>query len=222
MNNQDMDLVRLAETEASVLLNQALFLTKAAKSKNEVEKVAALDSNLRLWVEIETSLKNAKKLLPADVKDNLYKLSKFVERVTLSKGSKMTKKDFDCLVNINMQISEGLMQAVKNSLASEEAFTLLKCAIDLSNAKENKDKKYMATALDNNMRLWVYIKTLASDKKNPLPANTKKNLIKLADYVSGKTLEVGKNMNKLNETAIDSMISTNLQISEGLMTRAAQ
>ncbi len=43
-------------------------------------------------------------------------------------------------------------------------------------------------------------------------------MIKLADYVSGKTLEVGKNIEKNNDKVLDSMIMTNLQISEGLIS----
>ncbi len=213
------DQVKNAEREASILLNHAVELSQAAASNSDKEKILALDSNLKLWVEIETTLKNAKNLLPEEIKTNLLKLSKFVERLTLTKGVKMTKNDFDTLVNINMQISGGLVDAVKNSLAREEAFQLLKCAIDLSTAKENNNTSDMVNALENNMKLWVYIKTLASSEKNPLPKETKTNLIKLADYVSSKTLEVGKNVDNINEKAIDSMIMTNLQISEGLMTK---
>ena len=214
-NNQ----VKNAEKEAVVLLNHAMLLAKASTSNNQHEIIQALDSNLKLWVEIETSLKNAKNLLPEDIKANLMKLSKFVERMILSKGLKMTKTDFDCLVNINMQISEGLVEAVKNNLAREEAFSLLKCAVDLSNARENNSTADLVSALDNNMKLWVYIKTLASKHDNPLPPETKSNLIKLADYVSSKTLEIGKNVDNINQKALDSMIMTNLQISEGLMTK---
>ena len=207
-----------AEEEASIMLNHAVSLSRAASSGTDREKIQALDSNLKLWVEIETTLKNAKNLLPQEIKDNLMKLSKFVERLTLSKGIHMSKSDYDTLVNINMQISEGLVQAVKHSLAREEAFSLLKCAIDLSSAKENNNTAELVSALDNNMKLWVYIKTLASSEKNELPQATRRNLIKLADYVSSKTLEIGKNVNNLNHKALDSMIMTNLQISEGLMS----
>lgn len=214
-NNQ----VKNAENEAVVLLNHAMLLAKASTSNNQHEIIQALDSNLKLWVEIETSLKNAKNLLPEDIKSNLMKLSKFVERMILSKGLKMTKTDFDCLVNINMQISEGLVEAVKNNLAREEAFSLLKCAVDLSNARENNSTAELVRALDNNMKLWIYIKTLAADENNPLPKETKGNLMKLADYVSCRTLEVGKNVDSLNHKALDSMIMTNLQISEGLMAK---
>lgn len=215
---KNTDQVRNAEREASIMLNHAVALSQAANSDKESDKILALDSNLKLWVEVETTLKDAKNLLPTEIKDNLLKLSKYVERLTLSKGVRMSKSDFDTLVNINMQISEGLVEAVKHSLAREEAFSLLKCAIDLSSAKETKDTTELVNALDNNMKLWVYIKTLASSKTNKLPAETKTNLIKLADYVSNKTLEVGKNVNNINEKTLDSMIMTNLQISEGLMS----
>lgn len=211
-----------AEREASLLMDFAMALSKAATSDNEHEKLIAIDNNLKLWVEIETSLKSAKNLLPEDVKNNLIKLSKFVEWMTLTKGTKMTKSDFDSLVNINMQISEGLLEAVKNNLAAEEAFSLLKCALDLSNARDKSDSMEIASALDNNLKLWVYIKTLANSKKSRLPEDTKNNLIKLADYVSKKTIEVGQNIEEINDRAIDSMIMTNLQISEGLMSSQMQ
>ncbi len=213
-NNQIKD----AETEATILMNYAMALANASLSDNENTKLAALDNNLKLWVEIETSLKSAKNLLPQDIKTSLMKLSKYVERLTLSKGVKMTKTDFDSLVNINMQISEGLLEAVKNSLAKEEAFSLLKCAVDLSSARESKNLDQLVTALDNNLKLWVYIKTLASSKDTVLPNDTKNNLVKLADYVSSKTLELGKNIENINDKTLDSMIMTNLQISEGLIS----
>ena len=213
-NNQIKD----AETEATILMNYAMALANASLSDNENVKLVALDNNLKLWVEIETSLKSAKNLLPQDIKTSLMKLSKYVERLTLSKGVKMAKTDFDSLVNINMQISEGLLEAVKNSLAKEEAFSLLKCAVDLSSARESKNLEQLVTALDNNLKLWVYIKTLASSKDTVLPNDTRNNLVKLADYVSSKTLELGKNIENINDKTLDSMIMTNLQISEGLIS----
>ena len=44
----------------------------------------------------------------------------------------------------------------------------------------------------------------------------------LADYVYKKTIEVGRNIEEINNKAIDSMIMTNLQISEGLMSNQMQ
>ena len=216
---ENLKIMKKAEQEASVLLEKGLALSQAASKGDDMELITALDANLKLWVAIETSLKNAKSFLPDDIKDNLLKLSKFVERMTLSKGIKVSKSDVSCLVNINVQICKGLLEAVHQNLAREEAFSLLKCAVDLSNAKENQNIPELVTALDNNMKLWVYIKTLADKKENILPQNTRNNLIKLADYVSSKTLAVGQNMDSISEQAIDSMIMTNLQISEGLMSK---
>ena len=162
----NVDIMNVAEKEANVLLEKAVALSQAKTSGNDLELITALDDNMKLWVEIETSLKNAKNLLPEDIKSNLLKLSKFVERLTLSKGLKVTSSDIDCLVNINMQICRGLLESVHNTLAREEAFSLLKCAIDLSTARENDNLIELIDALDNNMKLWVYIKTLAKKEDN--------------------------------------------------------
>ena len=216
--NTTEDQIKSAEEEANLLSGFAEALSKASSSNDDKFKLLTLDENLKLWVGIETSLKSAKNLLPQEIKENLLKLSKYVERLTLSKGIAMSKTDFDSLANINLQISEGLLAVVRNSLAKEEAFSLLKCAIDLSNAHESNNSSDLVNALENNLQLWVYIKTLAKDKKTQLPEETKSNLIKLADYVSSKTLEVGKDLDNVNASVIESMINTNLQISEGLIT----
>ena len=217
MNNA-RNQIKCAENEARVLMNYAMALSKASMSEDTNYRLLALDNNLKLWVEIESSLKSAKNLLPQDIKDNLLKLSKYVERITLSKGVDMNKTDFDSLININMQISEGLLESVKNSLAKEEAFSLLKCAVDLSSARESNNKAELVSALDNNLKLWVYIKTMANSKGTALPLETRNNLLKLAEYVSSKTIELGQNMDNLNDKALDTMIMTNLQISEGLIS----
>lgn len=220
--NTTTDQISAAEKEAVMLNSFANALLKASESNNQYEKLLAIDHNLKLWVEIETSLKSAKNLLPEEVKRNLFKLADFVKYMTMSKGINMNKEDFKSLANINNQISLGIQESVKNNLAAEEAFSLLKCAMDLSKAKERCNAGEMARALDNNMQLWVYIKTLANSKKNKIPEDIKGNLTKLADYVSKKTIEIGKNINNINEKALESMIDTNLQISEGLMNKQMQ
>ncbi len=215
--NTTSNQIDAAEKEADLLNNFANALLKAAESNNQQERLLAIDHNLKLWVEIETSLKSAKNLLPEEVKKNLFKLADFVKYMTMSKGINMGKEDFKSLANINSQISMGIQESVKNNLAAEEAFSLLKCAMDLSKAKEKSNAGELARALDNNMQLWVYIKTLANSKKSAIPEDIKGNLTKLADYVSKKTIEIGRNINNINVKALDSMIDTNLQISDGLM-----
>lgn len=214
----NVTILRKAEEEANTLLEKAVLLSEAHSQGDNSALISALDENLQLWVEIETSLHNAKNFLPENIKENLMRLSKFVERLTLSKGVGVTKADVECLVNINMQICRGLLESVYHTMAEDEAFSLLQCAVDLSNARESKNEKELVTALDNNMNLWVYIKTLAKTKDSILPQETRGNLIKLADYISAKTIEVGKNLQNINAKTIDSMIMMNLQISEGLMS----
>ena len=163
--NDNVEIMKRAEQEANVLLERAVALSQAKSTGNDSDLIMALDENLQLWVEIETSLKTAKNFLPEDIKSNLLKLSKFVERLTLSKGLNVTDSDVSCLVNINMQICKGLLESVHHNLAREEAFSLLKCAIDLSDPREKENMIEVIDALDNNMKLWVYIKTLPKQLK---------------------------------------------------------
>lgn len=216
--DQTLNYINQAKDEASILINYAALLTKAFDTGTKEELLYALDNNLKLWVEIETSIKNAKNLLPETIKNNIVKLSKFVERVILSKGVSLTKSDVECLTNINIQIASGILEQLNNVMAIEDAISLLQCAINISAAKEKKNKSDLIYALDDNMKLWVYIKTMAQKKDSKLPKETKDNLIKLADYISAKTIEVGRNIDDVNEKDLDSMINTNLQISEGLVT----
>lgn len=208
-----------AEKEAKLLDLFAKNLSEAANSDNQQKRLQAIDNNLKLWVEIETSLKSAKNLLPDNIKQNLFKLADFVKYMTLSKGVNMNTNDIKTLANINQQISLGILESVKNNLAAEEAFSLLKCAMDLSKANKENNQKELAAALDNNMQLWVYIKTLANSKQNKIPEEIKGNLNKLADFVSKKTIEVGRNIANVNQTTLETMINTNLQISQGLMSK---
>ena len=90
-----------ASQEAELLREYADFLESAAKSKNNDYKVLVLDENLKMWVAIEASMKSPKNFLPQEIKDNLTKLSKYVEQVTISKGVDMTENYYKSLAEIN-------------------------------------------------------------------------------------------------------------------------
>lgn len=206
-----------ASQEAELLQDYAQYLENAAKSKNDGYKLLILDENLKMWVAIEASMKSPNNLLPQDIKNNLTKLSKYVEQVTISKGVNMTESYYKSLADINRQISEGLMESVSTNLAQQEAYYLAKCGLDLSEAYKAKDDALMVEALDNNQRLWVLIKTLMASNKTKLPQETKNNLIKLADYVAKNTIKVGQNLKSIDQKMLDSFININRQISEGLL-----
>ena len=206
-----------ARQEANLLKEYAKHLERASVSDDSEYKYLVLDENMKMWVEIDSYLKNKNNLLPQEIKNNLDKLSKYVETVTISKGVEMTKETFNSLVNINKQIAEGLLEAVTATLAQQEAYYIAKSGLDLSEAYKSKDCKKLDNALDNNQKMWIMIKTLMNKNKTKLPDNIKNNLVKLADYVSVNTSKVRNNLNNVDKKMLDSFININRHISEGLI-----
>ena len=206
-----------AVEEAELLQDYAGHLETAAKSSDNRYKLLVLDENLKMWVAIEASMKNPNNFLPQEIKSNLTKLSKYVEQVTISKGVDMSEKSYLALADINRQISEGLLESVNASMAQQEAYYLAKSGLDLSEAHKSKDKSQLVEALDTNQRLWVMIKTLMKSPKSRLPQETRDNLIKLADYIALNTIKLGQNLDNVDDKMLNSFISINRHISEGLL-----
>ncbi len=206
-----------ARQEAELLREYAEYLEKASVSQNNGYKLLILDENLKMWVAIEASMKDEKNFLPQDIKNNLTKLSKYVEQVTISKGVDMTDSYYKSLADINRQISEGLMESVNFNLAQQEAYYLAKSGLDLLEASNSKNHEQMVSALDCNQRLWVMIKTLMAKGKTKLPEETRNNLIKLADYVAKNTIVLGQNLDNIDQKMLNSFVNINRQISEGLL-----
>ena len=206
-----------ARQEANLLKEYAKHFEKASVSEDCDYKYLILDENMKMWVEIDAYLKNKNNLLPQDIKNNLDKLSKYVEAVTVSRGVKMNEETFKSLANINNQIAEGLLESVNTSMAQQEAYYLAKSGLDLSDAFKKKDKELMVRALDNNQKMWIMIKTLMKNSKTQLSEEVKNNLIKLADYVAVNTIKLGKDLDNIDKKMLDSFISINKHISEGLI-----
>jgi flagellar biosynthesis regulator FlaF len=209
--------IEAAQHEAKLLKEYADHLQKASTSNNCEYKYIVLDENMKMWVEIDSYLKNKNNMLPQEIKNNLDKLSKYVESITLSQGVDMSEKTFNSLANINNQIAEGLLDSVNVSLAQQEAYYLAKSGLDLSEAYNKKDHKLIVEALDNNQKMWIMIKTIMNKNKTNLPDSIKTNLIKLADYVSVNTLKMGQDLNNIDEKMLDSFVTINKHISEGLI-----
>jgi len=49
--------------------------------------------------------------LPEETKQNLIKLSQFVTQTTMAQGVELPAEVLDTFININLQISEGLLEA---------------------------------------------------------------------------------------------------------------
>ncbi len=212
--------IECATREAELLQNYSDYLENAAKSKNDNYKLLILDENMKMWVAIEASMKSPKNSMSQEIKDNLTKLSKYVEQITITHGVNMTENYYKSLAEINRQISQGLMESVSTNLAQQEAYFLAKCALDMSEANKANNKEEFVEALDKNQRLWVMIKTLMVKNKTNLPQNIKDNLIKLADYVAKNTIKLGQDLDNIDQKMLDSFININRQISEGLIRNA--
>lgn len=77
-----------------------------------VEKYEALDANMKLWIGVQTLVTSNKNEMSEALKSNLMKLRDYVIQQTLSLGEEEPpEKLFDLLININLQISEGLLEA---------------------------------------------------------------------------------------------------------------
>ena len=206
-----------AKQEANLLKEYAKHLKSAAVSEDDEYKYLILEENMKMWVEIDSYLKDKNNLLPQDIKNNLDKLSKYVEMVTVCQGVDMNKETFDTLANINNQIADGLIDSVKTSMAHQESYYLAKNGLDLMDAYKKKDSDMMAKALDNNQKMWIMIKVLMQKNRSNLPQDVKNNLMKLSDYVVSNTAKLNENLNNIDKKMLDSFVNINKHISEGLI-----
>ena len=103
-----------AEQKAYALSRAALALDQARHSRGSDQEattiVEALNHNLELWVGIQSMVKAANGSLPEEVKSNLWKLGDFVIGTTFKQGHAIADQALDTLININLQISEGLLE----------------------------------------------------------------------------------------------------------------
>lgn len=101
------------------------------------------------------------------------------------------------------------------SICEMDAFGLVEAAVALDLARANAGQ--LASALENNLELWVAIRTLVSVSDNQLSHDVKANLRKLSEYIAQTTFREGATM---SPGSLDSLIQINLQISEGLLEGA--
>jgi flagellar protein FlaF len=98
-----------ARTEAWALLEAARQLHQTKDAPIE-EFRTALRRNWRLWTIFQASLSEPDCAVPGPIRSNLLGLSNFVDRQTAELLAVRDAKKIDVLVNINRQISEGLLE----------------------------------------------------------------------------------------------------------------
>lgn len=101
--------------EAAFALSQAAVMLDHGRGKPG-ELAAALDNNLEVWVKVRTLVSRKEVTIAPDTRNNLIKLSDFVADTTMRQGVEMPAEVLDTLININLQISEGLLESRERSL----------------------------------------------------------------------------------------------------------
>lgn len=103
----------IPEGEALQLTQAGLQLDQARASGDKSQLAAALEHNMQLWVAIRTLVTATDSKVPENLQGNLTRLANFVAQTTMKHGVDSPDNVIDTLVNINLQISEGLLEGHK-------------------------------------------------------------------------------------------------------------
>ncbi len=214
MTNQLYPALSTTEEDAFALIRAATNISRARKQNDAAALTIALDENLQLWTAIQTMMEKKEHPLPAQTKENLLKLSRFVVAKTIAEGCEAPDKTLDTLENMNLQIARGLMESIRLPPVRENAAVLIQTAQKLADAAKAGDKKALIEAMDSNLHLWVALKTLAGTKRLGTDDAVAANIARLAKYVSEKTFECGAD---ISEETLSGFININMQIAEGFL-----
>ena len=97
-----------AFSQAAYVLDQA---KQSLSDKDMCER--ALKYNQLLWSIVQADVSNKTNALPDEIKANLMSLSIFVDKQTSKGIVKPSVELLDSLININLNISEGLLEGKK-------------------------------------------------------------------------------------------------------------
>ncbi len=96
--------------QAGIQLDQA----RSADRGNPAHLAGALDNNLQVWVGIGTIVSDPKSGIADNIKTNILRLRDFIVDTTMKNGTEISESMLNTLININLQISEGLLESAKN------------------------------------------------------------------------------------------------------------
>jgi flagellar biosynthesis activator protein FlaF len=108
-----------ARSEAWALLEAARQLNQTKDGPIDAFRVA-LRANWRLWTIFQASLIEPDCALPPELRGNLLGLANFIDKQTVDLLAKPDPAKVEVLVNINRQISEGLMEGARANAARAE------------------------------------------------------------------------------------------------------
>lgn len=103
------------EEDAYALIQAGLALSRALGGGDKDAIQAALDTNLKLWVGIRTMVSRPDHPLPAEVRENLIRLSQYTVQKTFELAQTHSAETVNSLINTNLQIAEGLLEGTRTS-----------------------------------------------------------------------------------------------------------
>lgn len=104
--------------EQAFQLSQAAIRLDLARSNRDNEPahlLEALSSNLDVWMMLRYIVSRDDCALPGDTKSNLVRLSRFIAERTFVNDGDVAETTLDAFININLQISEGLLEGSERS-----------------------------------------------------------------------------------------------------------
>jgi flagellar protein FlaF len=114
LNQNDLTVV---EQQAFNLAQAAIQLDQSRLTERNLAKLAqALEHNLQVWIEIGVLVRSPESRLGENVRDNILKLRDFISDMTMKHGVEIPDTTLNTLININFQISEGLLEGAKARL----------------------------------------------------------------------------------------------------------
>lgn len=110
IDTKDEDL-SVVERQAFNLAQSGIQLDQARlEGSDEGTLAQALEHNLQVWIDIGTLIKSPESQLTENVRDNILKLQDFIADTTMKHGVSIPESTLNTLININLQISEGLLE----------------------------------------------------------------------------------------------------------------
>ena len=105
------DELSVPEEQAFALSRAAILLDQARQDFSDQSALgAALNENLETWVAIKTVAEAPGSGFSETVQQNLGRLSNFVADTTFKSAEDISEQTIETLININLQISEGLLE----------------------------------------------------------------------------------------------------------------
>lgn len=99
-----------AQQDAFELLQAAVRLSCAKEKGDAAALTEALDGNLKLWTAIRTLMQQEAHPMAKEIKENLIRLADYTAQKTFEIGRAPQNEGLNTLINLNLQISEGLLE----------------------------------------------------------------------------------------------------------------